>query len=117
LSLALVAIPVVLLRNQRRQAMYLSLVVTTLLFLGIVITGIQNSIPLEVKFIAWNHQMSLTALIFYSAVLGGAVVAVLSLPKLVKKCLQVRRLNKEMVNLKQRVLELEKGQVGGSQTG
>jgi uncharacterized integral membrane protein len=112
-----VAIPVVLLRIQRRQAMYLSLVITTLLLLGIVITGIQNSMPLEVKFVAWNHQMSLTALIFYSSVFGGAVVAVLALPKLVKKGLQVRKLNKEMVNLKQRVLELERGLVGGSQKG
>jgi uncharacterized integral membrane protein len=111
------AIPVVLLRIQRRQVMYLSLVITTLLLMGIVITGIQNSMPLEVKFIVWNHQMSLTALIFYSSVFGGAVVAVLALPKLVRKCLQVRRLNKEMVSLKQRVLELEKGHVGGSQTG
>lgn len=96
--------------------MYLSLIVTFLLLLGIVITSIQNSMPLEVKFIAWNHQMSLTALIFYSSLLGGAIVAVLALPKLVKTFLQVRRLNKEIYKLNNRIVELEKGHVGGSQT-
>lgn len=93
--------------------MYLSLIITFLLLLAIVITGIQNSMPLELKFIAWNHQMSLTALIFYSSLFGGAVVAVLALPKLVKKSLQVRKLNKEMYNLKEKALEMEKGHVGG----
>jgi uncharacterized integral membrane protein len=111
------AIPVVLLRIQRRQAMYLSLVITTLLLLGIVITGIQNSMPLELKFITWNHQMSLMALIFYSSLFGGAIVAVLSLPKLVKKYLQLRRLNREISKLKEKMFELEKKHVGGTQTG
>lgn len=95
--------------------MYLSLIVTFLLLMGIVITSIQNSMPLEVKFITWNHQMSLTALIFYSSLLGGAIVAVLALPKLVKKFLQLRRLNRETHKLKEKILELEKRHVGGSQ--
>jgi uncharacterized integral membrane protein len=97
--------------------MYISLIITFLILLAIVITSIQNSMPVDLKFIAWNHQMSLTALIFYSSLFGGAVVAILTLPKLVKKCFQVRRLNKEMYDLKEKVLELEKGHVGGSQTG
>ena len=97
--------------------MYFSLIIVFLLLLAIVITSIQNSMPVDLKFIAWNHQMSLTALIFYSSLFGGAVLAVLTLPKLVKKCFQVRRLNKEMNNLKEKVLELEKGHAGGSQTG
>jgi uncharacterized integral membrane protein len=97
--------------------MYLSFIVTFLILLAVVITGIQNSMPLELKFIAWNLQMSLTALIFYASLFGGAIVAVLTLPKLVKKCLQVRRLNKEMCTLNQRAPELEKGHVGGAQTG
>ena len=61
--------------------------------------------------------MSLTALIFYSSLFGGAVVAVLALPKLVKQCLQVRRLNKEMEKLNVKIMELEKGLVVGSQSG
>jgi len=41
-------------------------------------------------------------------------LAVLILPKLVKKCLKVRRLKKEVYNLKERVLDPEKANVGGS---
>jgi uncharacterized integral membrane protein len=92
--------------------MYLSLIITFLILLALVITAIQNSVPLELKFVAWNLQMSLTALIFYASLFGGAIVAVLTLPKLVKKCFQVRRLNKEMVTLKERGPEQEKGHVG-----
>ena len=55
--------------------MYLSLIITFLLLLVIIITAIQNSMPLEVKFIAWNDQMSLTALIFYSSLFSVAIEA------------------------------------------
>ena len=94
--------------------MYLSLIVIFLLLLGIIIPSIQNSMPLELKFIAWNLQVSSTALILYSALIGGAIVAVLALPKLVKKSLDVRSLNREIYKLKGKILELEKGHVGGS---
>ncbi|RJR43336.1 MAG: LapA family protein [Desulfobacteraceae bacterium] len=82
--------------------MYLSLIITFLILLALVITGIQNSMPLELKFVVWNLQMSLTALIFCASLFGGAIVAALTLPKLVKKSFQVRRLNREMVALKER---------------
>jgi uncharacterized integral membrane protein len=95
--------------------MYLSLIITFLLLLMIIITAIQNSMPLDFKFFTWNFQMSITALIFYSALIGGAIVAVLALPKLAKKALHGRSMNKEVQKLKERILELEKRQVGGSQ--
>ena len=94
--------------------MYLSLIITFLLLLGIIITSLQNSMPLELKFITWNLQMSSTALILYSSLIGGAIVAVLALPKLVRKSLDVRSLNREIYKLKGKILELEKGHVGGS---
>lgn len=94
--------------------MYLSLMISFLLLLGIIIVGIQNSMPLEVKFIAWNLKTSSTALIFYSSLLGAAFVAVLALPKLVRKSLDVRMLKGEVHKLKGKIVELEKGQVGGS---
>ena len=59
--------------------------------------------------------MSLTALILYSSLIGGAIVAVLALPKLVRKSLDVRSLNREIYKLKKGIAELEKGHVGGSQ--
>ena len=96
--------------------MYLSLIITFLLFLVIIITGIQNSMPLDLKFFIWDLQMSFTALIFYSSVIGGAIVAILSLPKLAKKALNVRSLNREIHKLKERMMELEKGHVGGPHT-
>jgi uncharacterized integral membrane protein len=95
--------------------MYLSLSVILLLLLGIIITGIQNRIPLELKFITWNLQISLAALVFNCSLIGGAIVAVLVLPKLVKKSLHVRSLNREAYKLKRKIVELEKGPVAGSQ--
>jgi len=95
--------------------MYFSLIITFLLFLGLVITSLQNSMPLELKLITWNLQMSLAALILYSSLIGGAIVAVLALPKLVRKSLDVRTLNREIYKLKKRIVEFEKGRVEGSE--
>ena len=94
--------------------MYLSLIITFLLLLGIIIPSLQNSMPLELKFITWNLQVSSTALVLYSSLIGGAIVAVLALPKLVRKSLDVRSLHREIYKLKGKILELEKGHVGGS---
>jgi uncharacterized integral membrane protein len=85
-----------------------------LFLLGLVIISLQNSMPLELKFITWNLQMSLTALVLYSSLIGGAIVAVLALPKLVRKSLDVRSLNRELSNFKRNIAELEKGHAGGS---
>jgi uncharacterized integral membrane protein len=69
---------------------------------------------LDFKFFTWNFQISITALIFYSSLIGGAIVAVLALPKLVRKTLDIRSLNREIYKLKRKILELEKGDAGGS---
>jgi uncharacterized integral membrane protein len=91
--------------------MYFSLIITFLLLLVIIITSIQNSTPLEMKFITWNIQTSFTALVIYSSIIGGAIVAILTLPKLVKKSLQVRKLNREIHKLKGNMTELGKEHV------
>ena len=96
--------------------MYFSLIITFLLVLVIIITAIQNSMPLDFKFFTWHLQMSITALIIYSSLIGGAIVAVLTLPKLVRKSLDVRSLHREIHKLKEKILELEKGHVGESHT-
>jgi uncharacterized integral membrane protein len=82
--------------------MYLSLIITFLLVLVIIITAIQNSMPLDFRFFTWNFQISITALIVYSALMGGAIVAILTLPKLAKKSLHARSMNKEISKLKER---------------
>ena len=88
--------------------MYFSFIVTFLLFMAIIVMGIQNSMPLDLKFISWDLQMSFTALILYSSLTGGAIVAILALPKLVKKSLHTRRLKREIHKLKEKVIDLEK---------
>ena len=76
--------------------MIFSLIITVLLLSGLTIVGIQNSGPVELKFFIWEFQMSLAAVIFYSTLFGGAIVAVLSVPKMVSKHLKVKSLNKEL---------------------
>ena len=97
--------------------MYLSLSMTFLLLLVIIVTAIQNSMVLDFKFFTWNFQISITALIFYSSLLGGAIVAVLSLPKLARKSLDGRSMNKEIRKLKEKIIESEGSHVGRSQVG
>ena len=94
--------------------MYASLIITFLLILGIIVTSLQNSVPLELKFITWKLQISLTALIFYSSIVGGAIVAVLTLPKLASKHLKLKGLIKEQSELKKRIVELGKQGIGNS---
>ena len=91
--------------------MYLSLIITFLLLLVVIITAIQNSIPLDFKFFIWDLQISITALISYSSLIGGAIVAVLTLPKLAKKSLHGRSMNREIHKLKEKILDLEKRDV------
>lgn len=63
---------------------------------------------LEFKFITWKLQISLTALIFYSSIVGAAIVALLTLPRLVSKYLKVRSLKREIIELKKEIVELKK---------
>ena len=63
----------------------------------------QNSIPLDFKFVTWHFEISITALIVYSSTIGGAIVAILALPKLAKKSLHERPMNKEIHKLKETV--------------
>jgi uncharacterized integral membrane protein len=92
--------------------MYLSLIITFLLLLVIIITAIQNSMPLDFKFFTLNFQISITALIFFSSLIGGAIVAVLALPKLATKSLHGRSMNREIKKLKEENLQLGKKSVG-----
>ena len=95
--------------------MYFSLIITFLLLLVIIITAIQNSMPLDFKFFIWNFQISITALIFFSSLIGGAIVAILALPKLATKSLHGGGMNREIKKLKEKILELGKKHVGESQ--
>jgi len=91
--------------------MYVSLIITFLLLLAIIITAVQNSMPLDFKFFTWKFQVSISAVIFYSSLIGGAIVAVLALPKLAKKSIHGRSMNREIHKLKEKILDLEKRDV------
>ena len=90
--------------------MYLSLTITFLLILGLVVVIVQNSFPVELKYFAWKLQFSAMALIFYASLIGGSAVALLTLPKLISKSLRVRKLKKEIYDLKKGAVGLEKRQ-------
>ncbi len=88
--------------------MYFSLIVTFLLILGIIVASIQNNISLDLKYFAWKFQLSLAALMFYSALIGAAIVGIHTLPKLASKYLKIRGLKKEIDRLKRNDLVQEK---------
>lgn len=76
--------------------MYLTLIITFVLVLLVTIFGLQNGMPLEVKFIFWNLKTSLIAVIFGSSLVGGLIIAILTLPKLVTKHFNEKRLAKRL---------------------
>ena len=69
--------------------------------MGIAIAGFQNSVPLDIKFIIWNLQMSSATLTFFSSLSGGAIVAILALPRLARRSIDLRKLKKEIAKLKE----------------
>jgi uncharacterized integral membrane protein len=87
--------------------MYVTLIVTFLLVLAVVIPGMQNNTPVTLKFFFWDIEATLTALIFYAALLGAAIVAILILPKLARKYLDVRNLKKQLSALQAKAVEAE----------
>jgi uncharacterized integral membrane protein len=82
--------------------MYISLIVSFLILLCLVIAGFQNSAPLELKLLWWHLQMPLGVVISWAAAAGAAFIGVLSLPKLIMKYLDARRLDKEVHRLEKR---------------
>lgn len=83
--------------------MYFSLITIFLLLMGIAIAGFQNSVPLDLKFITWNFQISSATLTIFSSLAGGAIVAILALPRLAMRSLDIRRLHKEIEKLKETI--------------
>ena len=88
--------------------MSFSLIVTFFLMLLVIIPAIQNSMALDFKFFIWTFQQSITAMIFYFSLIGGAVVAVMALPKLAKKSLQVKSMGKDIHKLEENFWSLKR---------
>jgi len=76
--------------------MYVTLIITFILVLLVTIFGLQNGMPLEVKFLFWNLETSLITVIFGSTLTGGLIVAVLAVPKLITKHFREKKLTKKL---------------------
>jgi uncharacterized integral membrane protein len=74
-------------------------IVSFLILCGLVVAGLQNSAPLDVRFAWWTLQLSVSTAITWSAAAGALVVALVSLPRLSVKSFQNRRLRKEVQRL------------------
>lgn len=92
--------------------MYITLIIIFLLLLAIIIPGMQNNTPVTVKFFFWEIEATLTAVLFYAAILGAAIVSILILPKLARKYLDARSLIKELSLMREKAIETD-----GKQTG
>lgn len=92
--------------------MHLSLIITFFFLMVIIIAAVQNSMPLDFKFFTWTFHLSITALIVYSSLMGGAIVAILTLPKLATKFLDVKRLKREIHKLKENMTVMGKEHAG-----
>lgn len=87
--------------------MYLPLIITFVLILGITVFALQNGMPLEVKILTWSIKTSLIAVIFGSALIGGLIVAVFTFPIVIKKHFREKKLTKKSVELEKKTQELE----------
>jgi len=54
--------------------MYVSLIITFLLILGITIFAFQNGKPTDVKFLIWDYNSSLVLVILGSCLIGAAIL-------------------------------------------
>jgi len=88
--------------------MYIPLIITFLLILGITIFALQNGMSLEVKFLVWGFNTSLIAVIFASALIGAMIVSAFTLPGIIKKHFREKSLARQVRELEKKSQELEK---------
>ena len=87
--------------------MYVSLIVTFLLILGITIFALQNGMPLKVKFFVWEYDTSLVAVVFGSSLIGFIIGFIFTLPGVIRKHFRERKLTRQVHELEKKSQELE----------
>jgi len=87
--------------------MYVSLIVTFLLVLGITVFALQNDTIIAIKFFIWECKYTQVAVILGSAVVGAAIMAIMTWPHTIKQHLKTRRLSRQVRELEQKRQELE----------
>ena len=80
---------------------YVYLILTFILVLILALLGVQNTETLKIDFLFWDLKLTLSFVILYSALLGGAAVGILSLPKLANKHFALKRSRKELNKLRE----------------
>jgi uncharacterized integral membrane protein len=87
--------------------MYVSLIVTFLLVLGITVFALQNDTIIAIKFFIWEYNYTQIVVILGSAVVGAAITAIMTWPQMVKKHFKARKLTRQVRELEKRCQELE----------
>jgi len=87
--------------------MYVSLIVTFLLVLGITVFALQNDTMITIKFFIWEYNYTQVVVILGSALAGAAIMAVMTCPPLVKKHFTARRLARQVRDLEKKHQDLE----------
>lgn len=87
--------------------MYLPLILSFLMILGITIFALQNGMPLEVKFLVWSFKTSLIAVILGSALTGALLVSIFLIPILIKKHFREKRFSRQLTELETKSQEFE----------
>ena len=79
---------------------YICLSLTFIFVLILVLFGVQNAETFNINFLIWEQETTISYVVFYSAFLGAAAVAILSLPKLANKHFSLKRARKELNKLR-----------------
>ena len=87
--------------------MYISLIVTFLLVLGITIFALQNDTTIAIKFFIWEYSYTQVVVILGSAVVGAAIMAIMTWPNMIKTHLKTRKLTRQMRDLEKKNQDLE----------
>ena len=86
---------------------YVSLIIGFLIVLFVTILGVQNDVSVSLKFISWKFTVSLPVIILISTVLGVVLLAIFTLPKIIKNHFKNKKLQKEIKSLENEKSELE----------
>ncbi|MBA3944906.1 MAG: LapA family protein [Herpetosiphonaceae bacterium] len=87
---------------------YLTSVLVIILVLALVTFGLQNTGPAGVQFLTLHTDVvPLFVIIFVSALLGMAVVGLLSVAGRIQRGLETRRMRQQIADLEQQVADLK----------
>ncbi len=87
--------------------MYVSLIVTFLLVLGITVFALQNDTIIAIKLFIWECNYTQVVVILGAALVGAAIMAVMTWPQMIKKHLKARRLARQVRELEKKCQDLE----------